>query len=76
MHIRRSANKGYIAKHELADKHGNPPSDGQKSTKEYTHSNMKELLAHVEQHMQQPQPDQDADDQEQQQPPQPQPQVA
>jgi hypothetical protein len=54
MHIRRSDNKGFIAKHDLANKHGAPPSDGQKSSKEYTHSNMKELLANVEQHMQQP----------------------
>jgi hypothetical protein len=59
MHIRRSENKGYISKHELADKDGRPPMDGQKSSKEYTHANMKELLAHVEQHMAQPQPGQD-----------------
>jgi hypothetical protein len=66
MHIRRSDNKGFIAKHDLANKHGAPPSDGQKSSKEYTHSNMKELLANVQQHMQQ-QPD------EQDEPEEPQP---
>jgi hypothetical protein len=70
MDIRRSANKGYITKHNLTDKNGNPPSDGQKPTKEYTHANMKELLAHVEQHMAQPQ-DQDTDDEQPQQPQQP-----
>jgi hypothetical protein len=46
--------------------------DGQKSSKEYTHANMKELLAHVEQHMAQPQPGQD----QEQDPDDQQPQVA
>jgi hypothetical protein len=54
MHIRRSDNKGFIAKHDLANKHGAPPRDGQKSSKEHTHPGMKELLADVQQHMQQP----------------------
>jgi hypothetical protein len=62
MHIRRSENKGYITRHELADKDGNAPVDGQKSSKEYTHANMQELLAHVQQHMAQPGQEPDADE--------------
>jgi hypothetical protein len=62
MHIRRTANKGFITKHELGDKEGMPPSDGQRPDAEYSHSNIQELMAHVQQHMQEPEPD--ADDQE------------
>jgi hypothetical protein len=60
MHIRRTANKGYITQHDLADQKGNPPTDGQRSSKEYAHANLEELLAHVQQHMgpQQPEPEQ------------------
>jgi hypothetical protein len=64
MHIRHSDNGGYIAKHDLADKDGNHPTDGQKSSKEYTHSNIKELLAHVQQHMSQAAPEPEQDEQE------------
>jgi hypothetical protein len=52
MHIRRSANKKYIVEHELADKNGQPPQDGQSATAEHTVDNIAELQAHVGQHMQ------------------------
>jgi hypothetical protein len=61
MHIRRTANKGYVAKHELADKHGRPPTDGQKPDPEYALANHAALQAHVAEHMG---PLPDAEDQE------------
>jgi hypothetical protein len=51
MHIRRSDNKKYIVKHDLATKEGNPPSDGQKATQEHSLNNMAELQAHLAQAM-------------------------
>jgi hypothetical protein len=53
MHIRHADNGGYIARHELRDKHGNPPTDGQKSSLEMQHPDMAALQAAVAQHMQQ-----------------------
>jgi hypothetical protein len=46
-HIRPTANKGYIVKHDLRDEKGNPPSDGQSATREYHMNNPAELAAHV-----------------------------
>lgn len=50
MHVRRTKN-GYIAKHDLRDSKGNPPSDGQSADAEYNVANPAELAAHVAQHM-------------------------
>ena len=52
MHIRRTANKGFIAKHELRDKKGNPPMDGQRGEAEYSLADKAALLKHIEEHMQ------------------------
>lgn len=53
MHIRHADNGGYIAKHDLRDKHGRAPSDGQKDSREDQHPNMAALQAAIAQHMQQ-----------------------
>jgi hypothetical protein len=68
IHIRRTAEKGkFIAKHDLRDKDGNPPQDGQRGEAEYALNSPQELLAHMQQHMgaAQPQDGQEPDDQEQ-----------
>lgn len=39
-----------LATHQLADKNGNPPTDGQRSQMQYA-LNPDELASHVEQHM-------------------------
>ena len=59
MHIRRTKN-GYIAKHELADSNGNPPTDGQSASAEYNISNPAELAQHVQEHMAPQQDEEDA----------------
>lgn len=51
VHLRRTDNKGYIAHHQLRDKHGNPPSDGQRSEAEYALPDKAAMLAHLEQTM-------------------------
>lgn len=51
MHIRKAANGGYIAQHEMADADGNPPSDGQRGDMEYALPDKAALLAHVDEHM-------------------------
>jgi hypothetical protein len=51
MHLRRTDNKQYVATHDLRDKHGNAPADGQKATMENSHGTLEELLAAVKQHM-------------------------
>ena len=51
MHVRRTDNGGYIARHELRDRHGRPPADGQRSEAEYALSNPEELARHVADHM-------------------------
>ena len=56
MHLRRTKN-GYIAKHELRDSKGNPPTDGQSGEAEYNIGNPAELAAHVAQHMGPVEPD-------------------
>jgi hypothetical protein len=53
MHIRHADNGGYIARHELRDKNGNPPADGQKSSIETQHPDMAALQAMIQEHMQQ-----------------------
>ena len=51
MNIKRTDNSGYIATHELRDRDGNPPMDGQRSRKVYGIANHKDLAAHVTKHM-------------------------
>jgi hypothetical protein len=52
IHIRRTAAKGkFIARHDLRDKNGNPPQDGQRDTAEYPLGSQQEMLAHIQQHM-------------------------
>ena len=70
LHLRRTKNKGYIAKHDLRDKDGNPPSDGQRSEAEYALGSKAAMLKHIEQHMGD-QPQQDDDQQDQSAAPQP-----
>ena len=57
IHVRRTANKGYIARHELADSAGNPPTDGQRSQMEYSLPDKAAMLAHMDQHMGDVEPD-------------------
>lgn len=59
MHLRRTQN-GYIARHELRDKNGNPPNDGQSPEAEYNIANPAELAAHVQQHMAPPNDEEEA----------------
>jgi hypothetical protein len=60
IHVRRTAEKGkFIARHELRDKDGKPPTDGQRSEAEYSLSSPQELMAHMQQHMGEQEPDQD-----------------
>jgi hypothetical protein len=53
MSIRHADNGGYITRHELRDKHKNPPADGQRNTMEMQHPDMAALQAAIAQHMQQ-----------------------
>lgn len=65
-HVRRAEKGSYVISHDLRDRDGNPPTDGQRSTKEYTAANEAEMLAHMQQHMGAMQPgaaDDDEDDQ-------------
>lgn len=58
VHLRRTKNAGYIARHELRDKQGNPPQDGQRGEAEYALPDKAAMLAHMAQHMgDQQQPD-------------------
>ena len=63
MHLRRTANRGFITEHDLADKRGNPPTDGQHAKMEMHHNSLDELLAAVKQHMGQD-PNADPDDEQ------------
>jgi hypothetical protein len=51
MHLRRTANKGYIAKHELHNEKGQSPQDGQNPSPEYALANHAAMMAHVGEHM-------------------------
>jgi len=57
IHVRRTKNKGYIARHELRDKDGNPPSDGQRGEAEYALPDKAAMLAHMGEHMSDEEPD-------------------
>jgi hypothetical protein len=60
IHVRRTAEKGkFIARHDLRDKNGNPPQDGQRADAEYPLSSPQELMAHMQQHMGQEPDEQD-----------------
>lgn len=77
MNIARTDNKGYIATHELRDRDGNPPMDGQRSQKVYGIKDHEELGAHVMKHMGPPAPpappDEDEEEEEPGAPPVPPP---
>lgn len=57
IHLRRTKNNGYIARHELRDKNGNPPQDGQRGEAEYALPDKAAMLAHMAQHLGDEQPD-------------------
>lgn len=60
MNIDRTDNDGYIVSHELRDKNGNPPTDGQRSSKRYHMNSAEELREHVGKHMAPPSPEEEA----------------
>lgn len=62
MTLRRLEKGRVLATHHLTDKNGNPPSDGQRSMKEYA-LNQEDVGDHVNEHMGPPQSDDDEDDQ-------------
>jgi hypothetical protein len=51
IHMRRTDNKGYVARHDLRDKQGNPPMDGQRGEAEYSLADKEAMLAHMGQYM-------------------------
>lgn len=53
MHLRHADNGGYVSTHDLRDKDGNMPADGQRATAEKIHPDMDALVAAVKEHMQQ-----------------------
>lgn len=61
VHLRRTSDgKGYIARHDLTDSQGNPPTDGQRGSAEYALPDKAAMMAHMEEHMgQAPEPDED-----------------
>lgn len=59
IHIQRTQNKGYMVKHRLGDKHGHPPTDGQRAELTYGLANHTELLKHLTDHFG---PEEDAGD--------------
>ena len=60
MSIDRTDNNGYVVSHELRDKEGNMPTDGQRSSKRYHMNNAEELKEHVGKHMGPPSPEEEA----------------
>jgi hypothetical protein len=60
MSIDRTDNEGFIARHELRDKDGNPPTDGQRSTKVYGIKDHADLAAHIAKHLGPPEPEDEA----------------
>jgi len=58
MHLRHTDNKKYISTTDHRDKHGNPPSDGQKASTEHSHEDLEAMLEHIRQTMAQ-QPDEE-----------------
>lgn len=59
IHIRRIAEGKFVASHEMRNKHGDPPSDPRRATREYGLDDHKHLARHVEGAMA---PDPDASD--------------
>lgn len=49
MHIHGTDNGKYVVKHDLRDKNGNPPTDGQRASAEHSLNTPEELAAHVQQ---------------------------
>jgi hypothetical protein len=58
--VRRIRDGKFLVTHQMRDKHGHPPSDGQSEKREHSMDNIKDLLAHIQAN--QPQ----ADDQQEQ----------
>ena len=50
MTIRKTANGGFIAQHQMADANGMPPPDASQA-QEYALSDKAALMAHIDQHM-------------------------
>jgi hypothetical protein len=50
INLRRTANKGWIANHELRDANGNPPMDGQRGAMEYALPDQAAMLKHLQEH--------------------------
>lgn len=74
MQIDRTDNKGYIATHQMRDRDGNAPMDGQRSQKVYGLRDHEELAKHVAKHMGPPPPPEPPDeDEEPGEPPEPPP---
>jgi hypothetical protein len=46
-HIRRIADGKFLVTHDLRDKHGHPPMDGQRDRREHSVDDVKALAAHV-----------------------------
>ena len=57
VHLERTANKGYIATHQMRDRKGRPPADGQDSERKFALANQAAMLAHLQQHMGDIEPD-------------------
>lgn len=70
VHLRRTDNGAYVARHDLRDNRGNPPMDGQRGEAEYALADKAAMLEHMSQHM----GDTEPDDDEAQEPQEPQPQ--
>lgn len=65
VHLRRTDNKGYVARHDLRDKHGRPPADGQRGEKEYSLADKTAMLQHINQHMGEMEPEEQGEQGEQ-----------
>jgi hypothetical protein len=50
MHVRRTNNGGFIARHDLRDRNGQPPNDGQSDSAEYGLADQAALAEHIGQH--------------------------
>jgi hypothetical protein len=51
MHVTRTDNKKYLVTHQLRDKNGNPPTDGQRGEAMHSLNSPEELAAHIQAHM-------------------------
>ena len=70
MHIRRIAEGKFVATHEMRNRHGDPPDDPRRATREHGLDDHRHLARHVEEAMA---PEPDADDEAGEGPPPPPP---